>query len=323
MEKSVGSLNQSLDWTKEGARVFAWSVIASLLIYLINNYLILAHQWPGITGIVSEQPHSLSWLQLLFYLIGILIVAIYVFRTTDLTLRQDSARITEINIFLIRAAFWVVLYIGIVDMIFSFIRVEGFLPAVVGEELAKSLGRPHFRGQFLHLPLVAVGIVTAFFSRTLGFTWLALLIVFAELAIVITRFVFSYEQAFMGDLVRFWYAALFLFASAYTLLEEGHVRVDVFYTNFSPQMKGLVNAIGSLLLGLSVCATIILVGMGGKAAIINSPVMNFEVSQSGYGMYVKYLMASFLGVFAFTMAIQFAGYLLEGIADFRQDPRKR
>jgi len=38
--------------------------------------------------------------------------------------------------------------------------------------------------------------------------------------IVISRFIFSYEQAFMADLVRFWYGALFLFASAYTLLED-------------------------------------------------------------------------------------------------------
>ena len=54
----------------------------------------------------------------------------------------------------------------------------------------------------------------------------------AELLIVISRFIFSYEQAFMADLVRFWYGALFLFASAYTLLEEGHVRVDVLYAAF-------------------------------------------------------------------------------------------
>ena len=53
-------------------------------------------------------------------------------------------------------------------------------------------------------------------SKGLGFIWLALLVVVAEFLIVITRFVFSYEQAFMGDLVRFWYAALFLFASANT-----------------------------------------------------------------------------------------------------------
>jgi len=61
-------------------------------------------------------------------------------------------------------------------------------------------------------------MVIGLFTRTLGFQWLALLIVIAELAIVFTRFIFSYEQAFMGDLVRFWYAALFLFASAHTLL---------------------------------------------------------------------------------------------------------
>ena len=323
MEKSAKAIGFSRDWPKETMRVFAWSVIASLFIYLLNNYLILAHQWPRITALSSDPTHPLIWLQIVFYLGGIGVAGVYVSRTTDLTLRQDSARITKINTFLIRAAFWVVLYIGLADMVFSFIRVEGFLPALVGEELARDLGKPQFRGQFLHIPLIFAGILTAVFSRTLGFTWLALLIVIAELAIVITRFVFSYEQAFMGDLVRFWYAALFLFASAYTLLEEGHVRVDVFYTNFNPKLKGLVNALGSVLLGISVCVTIILVGMEGKASIINSPVMNFEVSQSGYGMYVKYLMASFLGVFAFTMAIQFAAYLLEGIADYRQDPGKQ
>jgi len=45
-----------------------------------------------------------------------------------------------------------------------------------------------------------------------------------------------------------------------------------------------------------------------------------EVTQSGFGMYVKYLMAGFLGVFAVSMMIQFASYLLEGIADRRGDP---
>ncbi len=46
--------------------------------------------------------------------------------------------------------------------------------------------------------------------------WLAFLVVIAEFLIVIARFIYGYEQTFMGDLVRFWYAALFLFASAYT-----------------------------------------------------------------------------------------------------------
>ena len=87
------------------------------------------------------------------------------------------------------------------------------------------------------VPINAVSMVIALLVRNLSFIWLTLLIVLAEFLIVITRFVFSYEQAFMGDLVRFWYAALFLFASAYTLVQEGHVRVDIIYTNFSPRGK--------------------------------------------------------------------------------------
>jgi TRAP-type mannitol/chloroaromatic compound transport system permease small subunit len=216
-----------------------------------------------------------------------------------------------------------VLLIGLFDMLVSFLRVEGLLSSVVGSELTKQLARPQFRGAYLHVPLIGLGLVVAVFTRTLGFIWLSLLIVVAELAIVITRFVFSYEQAFMGDLVRFWYGALFLFASAYTLLQEGHVRVDVFYTNFTAKKKGLINAYGSILLGLSFGWTILLVGMNGKSAMINMPIVNFEVSQSGYGLYVKYLMASFLAVFAITMIIQFVSYFFAAVADYREEPGKQ
>jgi TRAP-type mannitol/chloroaromatic compound transport system permease small subunit len=231
--------------------------------------------------------------------------------------------ISDANTFLIRAFFWAVLLIGFADMVVSFLRVEGLLAGVVGEDLTKKLGRQQFRGSYLHLPLLGVALVTAAFTRTLGFIWLSLLIVVAELAIVITRFVFSYEQAFMGDLVRFWYGALFLFASAYTLLQEGHVRVDIFYTNFRAKRKGLVNAFGSILLGLSFSWTILLVGMKNKSAMINMPIAKFEVSQSGYGLYVKYWMAGFLAVFAITMAIQFVSYFLDAVADCREEPGKR
>ena len=55
-------------------------------------------------------------------------------------------------------------------------------------------------------------------------------------------------------------------------------------------------------------------GMAGRGNSINNPLLSFEISQSAYGMYVKYLMAAFLVVFAVTMLIQFVGYLLKNIA---------
>ena len=305
-------------------RVFSWCMLAVLAVFLVNNYLVTTQDWPGTATIFHQgNAGTLAWIQLVAYFAGFAAAVVYVLSSRAQTLRADSALISDANIFLVRAFFWAVLLIGLVDMVVSFLRVEGLLIGVVGEEMTKKLGRPEFRGSYLHMPLMGASLVIAAFTRTLGFIWLTLLIVVAELAIVITRFVFSYEQAFMGDLVRFWYGALFLFASAYTLLEEGHVRVDVFYTNFTAKKKGLVNAFGSIFLGLSFSWTIILIGMGSKSAMINMPLAKFEVSQSGYGLYVKYLLAAFLAVFAITMVIQFVSYFLAAVADYRGEPGKR
>ena len=118
----------------------------------------------------------------------------------------------------------------------------------------------------------------------------------------------------MGDLVRFWYAALFLFASAYTLIEEGHVRVDVLYAGFRQRTKARVNAFGSLLLGIPLCFTILALGMESRQSSLSSPIINFEISQSAYGLFVKYLMAGFLIIFAVSMAMQFISYFLRNSA---------
>ena len=40
-------------------------------------------------------------------------------------------------------------------------------------------------------------------------------------------------------------------------------------------------------------------------------------------MYVKYLMAAFLVIFAITMLIQFVSYLFEAYADYRDEPGHR
>ncbi|MEL7527617.1 MAG: TRAP transporter small permease subunit [Pseudomonadota bacterium] len=296
--------------------------------FLVNNYLTFWQDLPGIAPIFGGQangsmPMVWSWFQLALYGGAIVWAVLLVQRTKDRSLREDSKKISDINAYLIRAMFFAVLIVGLVDTVISFLRVEGLLEAVVGADLAASLGRSQFRGGYVHMPLIGLSFVIAAFTRTLGFIWLALLVVVAELLIVVGRFILSYEQAFMADLVRFWYAALFLFASAYTLLEEGHVRVDVFYAGMSARTKGYVNAIGSVVLGMSLCAVIILIGMAGKQNVINAPILSYETTQAGFGLYVKYLMAGFLGVFAVTMMIQFVSYFLDAIADIRGEPGGR
>lgn len=318
-------------------RAFGWAIVLCSFVYIVNNYLNVWWEWPGATpfygliGLVEAgrgAPETgtavaMTVAQFLFYVAAILVALFFCQRTSGRALRRDANTLSGITNFIIRAAFWSVLLIGLVDALVSFLRVEGFLAAFVGEDMTTELGRSRFRGPYVHFPLIILSLLIALKIKDLGFQWLGLLIVSAELLIVITRFVFSYEQAYQGDLVRFWYGALFLFASAYTLFDDGHVRVDVFYSGFSERKKGLVNALGAVFMGIALCWTILVFGMWDKSSIINSPLVNYEVSQSGFGMYVKFWMAGFLGVFAATMAVQFVSIMFEGMADWRGDPGKR
>ena len=308
----------------QGVRMFAWIMVGAIAVYLVNNALMFWGGQPGAGSVLRGEVSAIGIVQLALYGVVAVLAFLYVQRSQALSLRADSLRLSGIANFLVRFAFWVVFLVGLADAVISFLRVEEFLPGLVGEQMATDLNFNARRAPMIHAPLIILALVIAALTRrTLAFHWLALLVVIAELNIVLSRFIFSYEQAFMGDLVRFWYGALFLFASAFTLFEDGHVRVDVLYSGFRDQAKGRVNAIGAILLGIIFCWVVIILGMENQASIINAPLIGLEVTQNGFGMFVKYLMAGFLAVFATSMLIAFCAQLLEGVADWRGDPGSR
>ena len=107
-------------------RLFGWGSLFCLAIFLANNALILSvDNWP-VQGSVSIAVYVLAFLAAFFY----------AQRTAHRTLRVDAATISDINAYLIRACFWAVLFIGVADMIISFIRVEGWLEPLFGDDMA-------------------------------------------------------------------------------------------------------------------------------------------------------------------------------------------
>ena len=307
-------------------RVFSYSILATTFVFLINNVLTVWFDWPGVKNLfshyglfgfkklskpLSDSVLNFAFLQLFFYLISILLAIFYVNRSIKQTLTADSKILDKFTAYIIRSSFWAVLIVGLADLLISFLVVEKLVEPLLGEYLKIKLVVPAFRITFVHFPLILISFVVGYFTRSVGFIWLAVLVVGSEFFIVLARFIFEYEQAFQGDLVRFWYSALYLFASAYALIHEGHVRVDVLYTGFSERKKAWTNSIGSLILGIPLCLIVLFLGMGGKASIINGPVISFEITQQGSnGLYLLYLMAIYLAVFAVSMLIQFTSYFM-------------
>ena len=296
-------------------RFVGWSFVTFLTAFMINNILNLSLNLPFALDFFLKG-NVFSLIPILIYFLAFFLSFYISIIFSKKSLCWDSKTLHKFNLYFIRSCFWAVFLIGIVDVFIAFIRVEEISNIIFNDFIVRALKKPSFVCTYIHIPLVLLSFFIGYFSRTLGFTWLALMIVCAELLIVITRFVFSYEQSFMGDLVRYWYAALFLFASAYTLFEDGHVRVDVFYTNLKAKTKSFVNSIGSVFLGISTCLAILFVGFNGKQSIINSPILNFEITQTGsVGMFVKYQLAAFLGIFAISMLIQFVSYYFLSVSN--------
>jgi len=307
-------------------RILCYSILAITFVFLINNVLTVWFDWPGVKKLfahygllgfkklskpLEDSALTTAYIQLFFYFASILLVIIYVIKSIKQSLETDSKILTNFTAYIIRSSFWAVLIVGVADLIVSFMVVEKLVEPIFGETLKIKLVIPAFRITFVHFPLILISFVIGYFTKSVGFIWLAVLVVASEFFIVISRFIFEYEQAFQGDLVRFWYSALYLFASAYALMHEGHVRVDVLYTGFSEKKKAWTNSLGSLLLGIPLCLIVLFLGMGGKASIINGPVISFEITQQGSnGLYLLYLMAVYLAVFAVTMLTQFTSYFM-------------
>lgn len=78
-------------------------------------------------------------------------------------------------------------------------------------------------------------------------SWLVLIMVGVVFSIVVMRYVFSTGRIWVQELVIWMHAAVFLLSAAYTLSEDSHVRVDVFFRRWNLKTQSRINLIGSVL----------------------------------------------------------------------------
>lgn len=83
--------------------------------------------------------------------------------------------------------------------------------------------------------------------------WLSLLMVIFSCLVVVLRYSFSIPSIALQEAVMYLHASLFMLGAAYTWQQGGHVRVDVFYRNWSAQRQAWVDRLGIVLLVLPVC----------------------------------------------------------------------
>ena len=130
--------------------------------------------------------------------------------------------------------------------------------------------------------------------------WLTLAMVLVQVAVVIMRYVFGISVLAMQESIWYMHSIVFLVAAGYTLLHDGHVRVDVFYGALGPRGKAWIDLFGSVAILLPVCFMIWWVSWPYVAAAWRVREGSIEVS----GIQAVYLLKTCMLVFAGSLFLQ-------------------
>ena len=138
-------------------------------------------------------------------------------------------------------------------------------------------------------------------------SWFVALMVLVTCLVVIMRYGLDMGSVFLQDVVLYLHGGLFLLGAAFALKRGAHVRVDIFYRNFSNSKKALVDLLGNLIFLQPICWTILLYSWG----YVEFSWRIMEVSPEPDGLPFVYVQKSLLIVVAILLALQSISEILK------------
>jgi len=84
-------------------------------------------------------------------------------------------------------------------------------------------------------------------------SWLSLLLIVIIVIDVFLRYTFNITSSASFEIEWHLFGMLFLLSAGWAFQNDKHVRVDVFYQNFSEKTKAVVNLLGTIVLLLPLC----------------------------------------------------------------------
>lgn len=133
-----------------------------------------------------------------------------------------------------------------------------------------------------------------------GVAWLTLLMVLLTFVVVILRYVYAIGWVWLQESYVWLHGVVFMVGAGYTLLHNGHVRVDIFYRPNSARYKAIVDLFGSLLLLLPLVFVVIYVSYD----YVLDSWMRLEESREAGGLPALFLLKTVILLFCMLIGLQ-------------------
>ena len=147
-------------------------------------------------------------------------------------------------------------------------------------------------------------------------SWLTVVMVLVTFVIVVMRYVFDAGLIWLQESVIWMHATVYMLGAAYTLQQEDHVRVDVFYRTMSDTRRAWVDLVGVILFLWPLCFFLGWTSIDFVAASWNIHEASRESGGLPYPLIP--LLKTVLLLMPFTVALQGASLLLRSLKILRR-----
>ena len=133
-----------------------------------------------------------------------------------------------------------------------------------------------------------------------GAAWLTLAMVLITVTVVVLRYVYAIGWVWMQESYVWLHGIVFMIGAGYTLLHDGHVRIDIIYRPAGRRYKAWIDILGSLLLLLPMVVLVFLMSVDYVAASW----ARLEVSREAGGLPGLFLLKTVIPVFCLLLGLQ-------------------
>ncbi len=149
--------------------------------------------------------------------------------------------------------------------------------------------------------LILANYIDALNRRIGGTTaWLASVMIVVQFLVVLLRYIFGVGALMLQESLTYMFSILFMLGAGYTLLQDGHVRVDIFYRTAKQSSKAMIDLLGSLFFLIPCCVLILIISQ----PYVTASWAVLEGSKETSGIPGVFLLKSLIPIFSILLILQ-------------------
>ena len=147
------------------------------------------------------------------------------------------------------------------------------------------------------------------FNEKIGIltSYLAIPLILLTFIVAFMRYILDFGSIAIQEVIIYLHALIFTIGASYTLKNDMHVRIDIFYNNLTPQRKKNINFYGTIFFLIPTCVLIFVTSFN----YVLSSIMLLESSKEAGGLPVLYILKIYILLLPITLFLQAISELIK------------